>query len=270
MTMDVFALDFDGVLCDSAGESAVTSWRAGGRIWPEWQGLEPPENCKVRFVRLRPMVETGYQMTLLMKLIYDNVSDASILTDFLSLCDGLMSTYNLTRKQLVDLFGQTRDEWIAQDSADWLSRHRFYPGVLTRFRDALGTHPVYILTTKQERFTWQLLNAGGALMPRERILGFEQNLSKGQLLEKIMAEPSLHGAQIHFVEDRVETLFDLMKNPSLDGVYLYLADWGYNTPAQREQARRHPRVTVWTIDQFMHIPSPKPAKTLGGDKDLHP
>jgi phosphoglycolate phosphatase-like HAD superfamily hydrolase len=262
MTMDVFALDFDGVLCDSAGECAVTAWRAGRRIWPEWRGPEPPEDCKIRFVLLRPVVETGYQTTLLMKLVCDNVSDTKILTEFVSLCDELISTHGLTRRQLADLFGQTRDEWIAQDNADWLGRHRFYPGVFERFCDALGSHPVYILTTKQERFAWQLLNAGGAMMPRERILGFERNLSKEKMLELVMAEPSLRGARIHFVEDRVETLFEIAKRPLLDGVSLYLADWGYNTAAQREQARLHPRVAVWTIDRFLHLSPPEPATFL--------
>jgi hypothetical protein len=253
MTIDVFALDFDGVLCDSASECAVTAWRAGGKIWPEWREPEPPEDCKVRFVRLRPVVETGYQTTLLMKLVYNNVGDAEILTRFVPLCDGLMSTHGLTRRHLADLFGQARDEWITKDSADWLGRHRFYPGVFERFCDALGSHPVYILTTKQERFARQLLNAGGAMIQRERIFGFERNISKERMLEQVMAEPSLRGARIHFVEDRVETLIDLTKKPALEGVCLYLADWGYNTPAQRERARRHPRITVWTIDQFLRI-----------------
>jgi phosphoglycolate phosphatase-like HAD superfamily hydrolase len=270
MTIDVFALDFDGVLCDSAGEGAVAAWRAGGQIWSEWRGLEPPEECKVRFVRLRPAVETGYQMTLLMKLIWDNVSDAEVLAGFVPLCERLMSTHGLNRRQLVALFGQARDEWIAQDSADWLGRHRFYPNVLARLSHALGLHPVYILTTKQERFAWQLLNAGGALMPQERIFGFERKLSKAQMLDQVMAEPSLRDARIHFIEDRVETLFDMAKQPRLDGVFLYLADWGYNTPAQRELARQHPRVTVWTIDQFLQIPKSEFTMTLGGVKDLHP
>jgi hypothetical protein len=253
MTMDVFALDFDGVLCDSACEGAVTAWRAGGRIWSEWREPEPPEEYRVRFVRLRPVVETGYQMPLLMRLIHDNVDDAEIMSGFVALSDRLMQTYGLTRRQLVDLFGQARDEWIAQDSADWLSRHRFYPGVLARFCNALGSYPVFILTTKEERFVRQLLNDGGTMMPRERILGFERNLSKTQMLEQVIAEPSLCGARIHFVEDRVETLFDISERPSLEKVRLYLADWGYNTPAQRERAQRHPRVVIWTLDQFLHI-----------------
>jgi hypothetical protein len=250
---DVFALDFDGVLCDSAGECAVTAWRAGRRIWPEWRGVEPPAACAERFVRLRPALETGYQMPLLMKLVVDHVSDAEVLARFVPLCEELMSAHGLTRKQLVGLFGEARDEWLARDTAGWLASHRFYPGVLARLREALVLHPVYILTTKQERFTRQLLDAEGVVMPQGRIWGLERNLSKGQMLEQVMAEPSRRDARIHFVEDRVETLSDVAKNPGLDGVCLYLADWGYNTPAQREQARRHPRITLWSLDRFLQI-----------------
>jgi len=254
MTMDVFALDFDGVLCDSAPEGAVTAWRAGQRIWPEWQGAAPPAACAERFVRLRPALETGYQMPLLMKLVFDQVGDAEVLARFVPLCEELMAAQGLTRMQLGDLFGEARDEWIARDTAGWLGSHRFYPGVIDRLREALVSNPVYILTTKQERFSWQLLEAGGAAVPRERIWGLERNISKSRMLELVMAEPAHRGSRVHFVEDRVETLIEVAKNPLLDEVHLYLADWGYNTPAQRELARRHPRITLWSLDRFLRLP----------------
>jgi phosphoglycolate phosphatase-like HAD superfamily hydrolase len=250
---DVFALDFDGVLCDSAPEGAVTAWQAGQKLWPEWQGAEPPEEFKDRFVRLRPALETGYQMPLLMKLVADRVDDAEVLARFVPLCDELMSRHGLTRRQLVDLFGKARDEWIARDTAGWLASHRFYPGILARLREALVSHPVYILTTKQERFSWQLLEAGGAAVPRERIWGLERNLTKARMLELVLADPAHCGSRVHFLEDRVETLSEVAKNPLLAGVCLYLADWGYNTEAQREQARRHPRITLWSLDQFLDV-----------------
>ncbi|MCE5263403.1 MAG: HAD family hydrolase [Deltaproteobacteria bacterium] len=253
MDVDVFALDFDGVLCDSAGECAVTAWRAGSRIWPEWQRDEPPAECRARFVHLRPVVETGYQMIPLMKLIHEGVDDAAILDGFLPLCDALMSRHRLNKRPLVELFGRTRDEWIAENSGDWLSRHRFYPGATARLREALVSHPVFILTTKQERFTRQLLDAEGVRIPEEGVWGLERNLGKGEMLERLIAEPSLRGGRIHFVEDRLDTLMEVTKNPLLDGVCLYLADWGYNTPVQREQAAQHPRVTVWTIDRFLRV-----------------
>lgn len=29
------ALDFDGVLCDSVGESSLSAWKAAEKLWPE-------------------------------------------------------------------------------------------------------------------------------------------------------------------------------------------------------------------------------------------
>ena len=73
--MDFFALDFDGVLCDSAMETALTAWRAGARIWPEWRAAEASADVLERFIRLRPALETGYQAILLMRLAYDWPAD---------------------------------------------------------------------------------------------------------------------------------------------------------------------------------------------------
>ena len=51
--------------------------------------------------------------------------------------------------------------------------------------------------------------------------------------------------------DRIETLFEMIQRPRLGEVRFYLAGWGYNTPEQRKQARRHPRITVWTPERFL-------------------
>ena len=60
--MAILALDFDGVLCDSARETAVSAWRAGSGLWPEdMHGAEPPENMIRQFTAVRPYLETGYQ-----------------------------------------------------------------------------------------------------------------------------------------------------------------------------------------------------------------
>jgi hypothetical protein len=54
-----------------------------------------------------------------------------------------------------------------------------------------------------------------------------------------------HEPQIHFVEDRFETLLSVMKDPALENVKLYLVDWGYNTPEQRAEARKlAPRIEL--------------------------
>ena len=34
-TSTLFALDFDGVVCDSVGESSLSAWKHGVELWPE-------------------------------------------------------------------------------------------------------------------------------------------------------------------------------------------------------------------------------------------
>jgi len=59
----VWALDFDGVLCDSVGESALSGWKSALIQWPELFGSADSEARKeavLEGMRLsRPVVETG-------------------------------------------------------------------------------------------------------------------------------------------------------------------------------------------------------------------
>lgn len=250
----VFAVDFDGVLCDSAAESAVAAWRAGGRLWPDCQGAEPPEACRQRFIRLRPLIETGYQTVLLTGLIARGLDEAAIAARFAELCQALLQEIGRSRTELDQLFGAVRDAWIAQDPQDWLGRQRFYP-VIDTFAEKIKTDPVFILTTKQARFVRTLLEGYGIAFPDERIFGLDSGRKKEEILEQLLERPEYRNAVWHFVEDRLATLLRIAGRERLQGVRLYLADWGYNTARDREQARRHPAITVWNPRQFLAVQS---------------
>lgn len=251
--MNRFALDFDGVLCNSAAENAVTAWRAGAHLWPHWQGAEPPSAYQQRFLRLRPLIETGYQTILLMGLIAEGVSDDQLRAQFTPLADRLLHRIGRTPADLVALFGATRDAWIAADLADWLGRHHFYPGVRDRFAAYCRTEPCFILTTKQQRFIVALLAGQGIPFPAEHIYGLDRGRRKEEILEDLLGHPEHIGATWHFVEDRLPTLRRVAARPALAGVRLYLADWGYNTPADHAAARAHPAITVWSPEQFLRV-----------------
>lgn len=249
--MNVFALDFDGVLCDSAAESGVTAWRAGSRIWPQWRGLEPPADDLCRFVKLRPVIETGYQTVLLMKLIHDGLSDACIMAEFSKRSEILLEELGWTREQCGQLFNQTRAAWMQQDWEDWLGRHRFYPQVWKTFTEHLASEPIFIVTTKQERFVEALLDAADVAFPVERIFGLDKGQTKEAVLERLLQDAEFRHAHWHFVEDRLKTLLRITNCASLSRVRLYLAAWGYNTAEDRRMARRLPFVTLWNPEQFL-------------------
>ncbi len=35
MAKEVWAFDFDGVVCDSVGESSLSAWKAAAELWPQ-------------------------------------------------------------------------------------------------------------------------------------------------------------------------------------------------------------------------------------------
>jgi hypothetical protein len=53
-----------------------------------------------------------------------------------------------------------------------------------------------------------------------------------------------------FVEDRLATLQNVVKDPELDQWNLYLATWGYNTLGEREAAATVPRIKILDLPDF--------------------
>jgi phosphoglycolate phosphatase-like HAD superfamily hydrolase len=251
--MDVFALDFDGVICDTAGEAAVSAWKAARALWPGLPEADPDDAWVERLRRLRPVLETGYEAVILARLIQGGVSDREILARFRELCASLLAEEGRSSAPLTRLFGHTRDQWIAHDPVGWLARQRFYPGVLEAVQTTLAESPVFILTTKQERFVKVLLGSRGLVLPEGAIFGLERGKLKEDVLRDLKRRPEFLGARLHFVEDRLATLERVAKCTDLGDVRLYLAGWGYNTPEERLRASGMPRVTIWNLDRFLKV-----------------
>ena len=57
--------------------------------------------------------------------------------------------YYMSMLQLVDLFGTTRDEWIARDLDGWLKASKIYEGLAEIVRHLRQQHATYMVTTKQ-------------------------------------------------------------------------------------------------------------------------
>ena len=248
--MDVFCFDFDGVVCDSAPETALSAWKGCREFWPAG-GAPFSEALQQRFCRVRPALHTGFEAIPLMRLIEtDAASEAEVLAGFPALRDDLIAREGLDNARLLEVFGRIRDGLIAADQAEWLRWNRFYPGLRETLTAALERHPVFIITTKQERFVTLLLAHHGVDFPSERILGLERGRSKPALLGELGAAPAWQGHRFHFIEDRLETLQEVLATPSLAAVQLYLADWGYNTDAQRAEAAATGRIAVVSRDDF--------------------
>ena len=244
----LLALDFDGVVCDGLREYFQTAWKVYGEVFEPDAGA-PPEGLAERFYPLRPVVETGWEMPLVLYGLRSGVADQNILTRWPELVPQILAQAGVEPATLGQAVDGVRDRWIRQDLNDWLSYQRFYPGVLDRLRQAMAAGvELIIISTKEGRFIQQLLAQGGLALASHRILGKEVKQPKYETLRQLQrAHPN---ATIWFVEDRVNALQAVQQQPDLGNIALFLADWGYNTAADRAIAAPGSGIYGLSLDQF--------------------
>lgn len=240
------ALDFDGVLCDGLIEYFQTAWRVYVQLWQPIDRT-PPEGLAEQFYRLRPVVETGWEMPVVIRSLLQGVPESEILTRWSEIAPVQIAADSFSSADLGAAVDRVRDEWIQADLAGWLGEHRFYPGVIDRLREicASPVRPV-IITTKEGRFVAQLLQQQGIDLKADQILGKEVKQPKAESLRQICGENEV----IWFVEDRLKTLQSIATQTDLADVRLFLADWGYNTAIDRQTAAQDERIELLSIQQF--------------------
>ncbi len=242
--MDILALDFDGVICRSAGEACVSGWKAAGRLWPERFGGAVPAAVLGGFERVRPVMEVGFQAVLLVRLLRDGCAVEEILDDAPSLFSDLMRREALSRERLVRLFGTTRDRWMAENLPEWIGCHEFYAGTVDTVNRS--PWPAYIITTKEKRFAVALCAAAGLRLPEDHVFGLESG-KKWMVLKQLARRHE--NARLHFLEDRLGALLQADAGVGVD-LRLYWASWGYHTPAERNRAEALADITVLSLEQF--------------------
>jgi len=246
-TSSILALDFDGVLCDGLIEYFETAWRTYCQIWCP-NSSTPPAEIVASFYRLRPVIETGWEMPILIRALNEGISEQEILHQWGEISQSILQESKFTAPDIAQKLDQIRDEWISTDLASWLSLHRFYPGVVEKIQSLQGSsmQPM-IITTKEGRFVSQLLQQQGVEMPSKSIIGKESKRPKHQILKELMTKTQV---KLWFVEDRLKTLQLVQQQPSLATVKLYLADWGYNIASEREEARQTPGIELISLSTF--------------------
>ena len=175
----VFALDFDGVVCDSEPESSISGWKHGVDLWPEVFGPADAEKGRVldELRLVRPVVETGFENTLLARALLEKITVDDI-ADWGGLMPGLMERWGCDRGEMVAGYGKIRDDWMAADLDGWLAPNLVYPGVAEACIAAEDSAncDVFIVTTKQARFAQAIMRRKGNLrIPDDRV--FSQTVS---------------------------------------------------------------------------------------------
>src|SRR5712692_4783336 len=173
----ILALDFDGVVCDGRPEYFETAWQAYLAAWPPPAlTAARPDAVAARFSALRPLIESGWEMPLLVHALLAGVGDDALKDRhaWLKAAPGLMEAAGVSAETLGRALNKVRDDWFARDSDGWLAYHHFYPGVAGQMVSLLdGPTHVVIVTTKAERFVRSLLAAAQPRLAEMTVIGRE-------------------------------------------------------------------------------------------------
>jgi phosphoglycolate phosphatase-like HAD superfamily hydrolase len=248
-TPNMLALDFDGVLCDGLIEYFQVAWRTYEQLWQPDRSMLPEDVAPI-FYRLRPVIETGWEMPVLLKALRQGVSETEILQHWVTIAPQILADSHLDAKTIGTALDRQRDEWITTDLDGWLALHRFYPGVIERIQSVLSSsvYPV-IISTKEGRFINQLLQKQGIELSAAQIIGKESQRPKHQVLRELAAIDNALSS-IWFIEDRLKTLLSIQPYADLAAIRLFLADWGYNTEQEREAAQQNSRIELLSLSNF--------------------
>ena len=174
----ILALDFDGVICDGLIEYFITTKKTYSKIWKK-DISEHSETLASSFYRLRPVIETGWEMPILLRAFVLNIDEDKILNQWSEVAQEIVKNEQLDTKEIANTLDNVRDEWISSDLDSWLKLHRFFPGIIERLGEILNSSTqLYIVTTKEGRFASKLLYQQGIELPRASIIGKESKRPK--------------------------------------------------------------------------------------------
>lgn len=243
MLSSLLAFDFDGVICDGLREYFQTSWRVYLRLWGI-EGEEPSLSLQQSFYRLRPVVETGWEMPVMIHALASGFTEESILQDWSNIALELLHHHRIMPPDVGLIVDEVRDRWIREDLEGWLGLHDFYPGLIDYLK---SLEDFVIISTKEARFIEALLARQGIHVQADRIYGKERQRPKAETLKLLLPQYP----HITFIEDRFKTLQSIAKYPELASVTLLLADWGYNLPKERAMAQQSDRIQLVSLSTFL-------------------
>ncbi len=246
----ILALDFDGVICNGLKEYFQTTIRTYQQIWSD-NNQDNLEVWAESFYQLRPVIETGWEMPILLRALVLEYDQENIESNWHQICSEIVEKENLNKQQVMSELDGVRDHWIKTDLDNWLALHKFYPGVLEKLGQLLESSTLlYIVTTKEGRFVKQLLKQQHLSFPEAHIFGKEVKQPKYETLRQILKDNQETPNNLWFIEDLLKTLKSVQSQSDLTEVNLLLADWGYNTSKTHEIVKRDNTISLLSLDTF--------------------
>lgn len=246
----LLALDFDGVICDSAGEAFIVAARTFAEIFSEHPlgpAAEGSAELLARFVEIMPLGNRAEDYAVILSAIAREqpIPDQAAYDAFhASLEPERLRSFHKH-------FYRVRAAWAEADPAGWLARLGLYPGICELLRRRAGDVRLAIATAKDRHSVRAILAAHGVadLFPDGFVLDKDSGEKKREHITKLAAAAGCAPAEVTFVDDKVNHLEDV----AALGVRCVLAAWGYNGPRERRSAEARGFLVCGLADFERHI-----------------
>jgi phosphoglycolate phosphatase-like HAD superfamily hydrolase len=246
----IFALDFDGVICDGLAEYFETTKQTYQLIWKTNQ-KENLEKFREDFYQLRPVIETGWEMPVLLRALTLGIGKENILKNWIEIVNQIIKNEQLSSQTIGEKLDRIRDSWIKNDLTNWLRLHQIYPGIKDNLTEIIKTNVnLYIVSTKEGRFIKEILKQQEIEISQNNIIGKECKRPKHESLRVILRENQEKPENLIFIEDRIEPLETIYQQQDLRGTKLYLASWGYNTETTRNKAKKLGYINILNLEDL--------------------
>jgi phosphoglycolate phosphatase-like HAD superfamily hydrolase len=230
----VLALDFDGVISNSAPEAFTVALRT----WSRWRSGgssdlgQESASLYERFLRIMPLGNRAedYCVALL-------AMAAGIEPEDQAAYDAFHAAQDQARlKEFHREFYRVRRAWSDADPEGWRARMAPYPGIPEMLRRWSDRIELAIATSKDRGSVRRLLDAYGIgdLFGEERVLDKEAGERKRAHVLRLSEAIGLPVSEITLLDDKVNHLHDVAGL----GAGGALAAWGYNGEREWREAER--------------------------------
>ena len=232
--MKALALDFDGVLSDSAPEAFVVAVRTYREEFPEAgfaAGAEDDADLYAAFLELMPLGNRAEDYGVVLHAL-----DRGLAVPDQAAYDALHRALPGDRlRAFHKRFYRVRRAWSDADPEGWFARIQPYPGILELLRRRAGEVALAVATAKDRHSVRALLARYGAgdLFPDERVHDKETGVSKRAHVAAIARQVGCRPDEVTFIDDKVNHLEDVAGL----GARCMLAGWGYNGEREHRLAR---------------------------------
>lgn len=244
--MRIIALDFDGVIVNSANECLLVGHYAYMKFSGQFNKLKTIEHISDSRLKLlnsyRPFVLSGEDYVFISMAVELN-HHFEHQSDF----DKFKLKNNEYTKQFYKMFQNERSSLLNTKRQLWFELNQFYNGMENFIKINDSSDNLIIISTKPKIFIIEILKHHNINFDERRIFHANNRVTKKEVIRKFLNENSIDPKSFFFIDDQVSTLKDVKEL----AINCFLAEWGYNTKKQTLDAIKND-IPIITITDFLN------------------